>query len=740
MVTNVQTSVQQQAQSSVKQSIPGRSLGIGLSGINDYSTELPFVDIFQSSRVWFPQSKTKWDTGEALNLDSSGWVRSLPQNDVVSTLMMRDMPKIYRTGRYVVSYDGAGTIEYGFDAKKVDSQSSPRRDVIQVDQATSNGIHLKLTATDPNHTGDYIRNIHVYHEDDLPLVELGVQFNPEFTQKIKDFSTLRFMDWMKTNGSSQKDWTDRATLKDSTWSSKGAPVEAMVALANETGTAPWFNIPHQATDQYIASFAAYVRDHLDPKLKAYVEYSNEVWNWQFPQSTYAVDQAKKKWGDNPVGGAGWMQWYGMRSAQTADIWKSTFGAQKDRVISVISTQTAWKGLENPILDTPAWVAEGHAPASKSMDAYAVSGYFGGNLGTPGNSAIVKSWLANADGGFSKAVQQLNVGGLLSGTNQYSVDDTIRSFQYHAKIAQQHGLKMVAYEGGQHLVGIGGVENDPKVANFLVELNRRPEMQTLYTKLLNGWKQSGGTLFNHFVDAGTPSKWGSWGSLESITQPTSPKYAALTSFIANNNRWWDEPTSSARIGQYQKGTSQNDRFQGNQYDDILIGKSGDDTIAGGTGSDRLHGGDGKDTLLGNIGNDILIGGFGADTLTGGEGADRFGYPSLRTSLVDAPDQITDFDSSQGDRFQLGNLTTILPKKLTSVGLQQDSTLTKAATSAYTKSSLGAESALLFSWGSKTYVSVNDKTPGFSASQDLILQVAGSPAKASIGTLKVSDYFA
>ncbi len=727
-------------QKSVQKSVHGRSLGIGLNGINDFSPELPFVDIFQSSRVWFPQSEGKWDSGETLDLDSSGWVRSLPNKGIASTLMMRDMPNIYRTGHYVVSYEGTGTIEYGFDAKKVDSESLVGRDIIQVDQANANGIYLKITSTDPNNTGDYIRNIHVYHEDDLPLVELGVQFNPEFTQKIKDFGTLRFMDWMNTNGSPQKDWADRPTLDDSTWARKGAPVEAMVALANETGTSPWFTIPHQATDEYIANFAAYVRDHLDPNLKAYVEYSNEVWNWQFPQSHYAVDKAKEKWGENPEGGAGWMQWYGMRSAQTADIWKSTFGAEKDRVVSIISTQTAWEGLEDPVLNTPAWVAQGHAPAWKSVDAYAVSGYFGGNFGTSENAAIVKSWLADADGGFGKAVRQLSVGGLLPGANQYSVADNIHSFQYHAGVAQKYGLNMVAYEGGQHLVGVGGVENDQELTDFLLELNRRPEMQDLYTKLLDGWKQSGGTLFNHFVDVATSSKWGSWGALESVAQSTSPKYAALTNFIATNDRWWDEPTSSARVGLYQRGTLQNDWLQGEQYDDVLIGKSGDDVLTGGTGIDRLHGGDDNDTLIGNAGNDILIGGFGADALTGGEGADRFVYTNRKTSLVDAPDQITDFDSSQGDRFQLGNLTAILPRDLVSAGLQQDDTLIKAAASAYTNFSLGAESALMFSWGSKTYLSVNDGASGFSASQDLILEIAGSSTGESIGSLKVSDYFA
>jgi RTX calcium-binding nonapeptide repeat (4 copies) len=733
-VNLVPIQVQASVQSTAKTNVKGRSLGIGLGGIADFSTELPFVNIFQSSRAWIPQSAGSWDTGKALDLDSSGWVKSLPQDSFAGTLMMRDMPNVYRTGRYIVSYEGTGTLEYGFDAKKVDSESAVGRDVIQVDEAGSGGIYLKITATDPNKTGDYIRNIRVYHEDDLPLVELGVQFNPEFTQKIKDFGTLRFMDWMNTNGSPQKDWSDRPTPNDSSWARKGAPVELMVALANETGTSPWFNMPHQATNDYIAHFAAYVRDHLDPNLKAYVEYSNEVWNWQFPQSHYAVDQAKAKWGESPVGGAGWMQWYGMRSAQTAEIWKSTFGAAQDRVVSVISTQTGWKGLEDPILNTPAWVAEGHAPAYKSVDAYAVTGYFGGNLGSPDNAAIVKSWQTDADGGFGKAFQQLGQGGLLPGADQQSVADTVRSFQYHENIAQHYGLDMVAYEGGQHLVGIGGAENDLGISSFLMELNRRPEMKDLYTTLLNGWKNSGGTLFNHFIDAGAASKWGSWGSLESITQATSPKYSALTSFIAQNNRWWNETNSSARTGSFQRGTSQADQLQSGQYDDILIGGSGNDVMKGGAGNDRLHGEAGNDSLMGNTGDDRLIGGFGSDILIGGAGADRFIYPDLKTSLVGAPDRIRDFNISQGDRIQLSPLATL--PSLTNAGQRTGKTLSGVAIAA--GASLNAEAALLFSWGSKTYLVVNDKAPGFAPAQDLIVELGGTPMPT--GILQASNYFA
>ncbi|MBI4779825.1 MAG: cellulose-binding protein [Oscillatoriophycideae cyanobacterium NC_groundwater_1537_Pr4_S-0.65um_50_18] len=576
-----------------------KSLGIGLGEVSYYSTQMPFVDLFKTSRSWFTQSNTQWDTneGKLLNLDQDGWVRSLPLTpststsssttsssitsspatssapayNKVATLLTRDMANAYRSGRYVVMYDGTGKIDYSFDATKIAADSVKGRDVLQVDSSKGNGIYIKITETDPQKTGDYIRNIRVYHEDDLPLVELGATFNPEFIDNIKSFGTLRFMDWMHTNGSAQKPWSDRPKPSQTSWTEKGIPVEVMVALANETGTSPWFNMPVTATDEYMAQFAAYVRDHLDPSLKVRVEFSNEVWNWQFPQSHYAVQQAEKRWGKNPVGGGGWMQWYGLRTAQMSKIWKDTFGSARNRVISVMSTQAGWRGLEKQILNTPAWVAEGNASAYKSVDEYAITGYFGGDLGTPGNANVVRSWLSDADGGFGKAFQQLQSGGLLP--THESVADVIDRFKYHAQVATAHGLKLVAYEGGQHLVGISGIENDSKMTNFLTALNRRPEMGQLYKQLLEGWKQAGGTLFNHFVDVYASGKWGSWGALEKVDQVSSAKYDALMNFINTHDRWWNEPISATQVGSFQRGTAESNTLNGTNNNDTLLSKGG-----------------------------------------------------------------------------------------------------------------------------------------------------------------------
>ncbi|GAB4133053.1 MAG: hypothetical protein Fur0046_03410 [Cyanobacteria bacterium J069] len=614
------------------------SLGIGLTSINDFSTQLPFLDLFKTARAWIPQTSRTWDTRESvLQLDANGWPTHLPTATSgttytkLSTLLLRDIAGAYRPGRYVVMYDGQGTLEYGFNATKLGSLSKPGRDVIQVDNSKDAGILLSLTATDPQKTGDYLRNIRVYHEDDLPLVEQGLIFNPTFQERIQSFGALRFMDWMKTNNSDQGEWRDRPQPTDASWAWKGASVETMVALANEMQVSPWFNMPHQATDEYIANFAAYVRDHLDPKLRVYVEFSNEVWNWQFSQAHYAQAQAEARWGKDVQGG--WMQWYGMRTAEMAQIWKETFGekgaggslAEPDRVVTVLATQTGWKGLETYALNTPAWVAEGNEPAWKAVDAYAVTGYFGNNLGSPTHANTVRSWLSEPDGGFEKAFQHLSAGGLL-GTSKDSVKDTVDLFNYHAAIAEQHDLQLVAYEGGQHIVGISGIENDAQLTQFFIELNRRPEMSALYQQLLDGWKAAGGTLFNHFVDIAKPSKWGSWGMMESLYQTDAPKYTALLDFINANPRWWQEPELGAPPSEPPRPADPLN----------LEGGNGNDLLEGGNGSDTLTGGLGNDTLLGHDGGDRLNGGAGADELSGGNGDDTYLVDNTGDRVIEAAD--------------------------------------------------------------------------------------------------------
>ncbi|HEY9629303.1 MAG TPA: cellulose-binding protein [Coleofasciculaceae cyanobacterium] len=528
------------------ESRPELAVGTNLRGITDWSTQVPFLDLFKSARTWIPQCVNgepgcdgSWDTGEfaQLDLDEQGWVKSLPQPEDapkytrVRTILLGGGGK-YPQGQYVVLYDGEGTIEYTYDARKDEAASKPGRDIIEVNSANGGeGAHLMITATDPRKTGNYIRNIRVVPIAHEMTYETEI-FNPAFIEKTQKFSALRFMDWMNTNSSEQREWSDRPKVEDASYAfGKGVPLEIMIALANRLGADPWFNMPHKATDDYMQKFASLAKEKLDSKLKVYVELSNEVWNWTFPQSHYALEQGKARWGQDK--GDAFAQWYGMRAAQMADIWKQVFGeagaGQSSRLIAVLSTQTGWQGLETSILDCSYWVAEGNTPCYQHGDAYAVTGYFSGNLGSPDAEKQVESWLKESNGGFGQALKRLDQ----KGDWGDSLQDTRDGFVYHKKVAESKGLKFLAYEAGQHVAGRQGVENNAQLTQFFINLNRRPEMYEMYTKLLNSWKDEGGSLFMHFSDIDEPSKWGSWGALEYVDQPNSPKYDALMDFIQQN---------------------------------------------------------------------------------------------------------------------------------------------------------------------------------------------------------------
>ena len=146
------------------------AMGINLSDVSYYGTEQPFINCFATSEQWITHSDVTWDTHEEkyLNLDANGWPITLNSvNDPTTqhfsslgVLFFLGVPKTatgtHPASQYVVLYDGQGTLSYGFDAALV--RRSPGRDVINV-TPSNKGIDLRIVATDPHHTGQYLRNI-----------------------------------------------------------------------------------------------------------------------------------------------------------------------------------------------------------------------------------------------------------------------------------------------------------------------------------------------------------------------------------------------------------------------------------------------------------------------------------------------------------------------------------------------------------------------------------------------------
>ena len=505
------------------------AMGMGLGGISDWSTQYPFINFMKHARSWHDWDN---DDNDDFDLDENGWVRSLqPGQTAGSVFLVKEdgSPVVYDT--MIVYYEGTGTIEYTWSASKIENASTPGRDVVSVGE----GNHLmKITATD---SSDPIRNIAIvpaqYEENYLN----GEIFNPDFLDRIKHFRAVRFMDWMQTNDSTQSDWTDRPRVSDPVWTRAGVPLEIMIQLANKLGASPWFCIPHLADETYIREFATMVKHNLDPALTAYVEHSNEVWNWQFEQAQYANTTGRERWGDE---GNAYMQWHGMRTATICDIWKDeVFQDDAERVHCVLGTQAGWQGLEEGALECPLWVDEqaGREPChAHGIDSLSITGYFSACLHSEDHEATIRSWFDDPDGGMGRAMSQIENAGEFPCDN--SVAGLADTYRYFKDVADSYGLAITAYEGGQHITANAhSMQDDEDFINFHIAVNRDSGMKDRYLENFNNWKNEGGTLFMHFVDFGTPSKWGSWGALEHLFQESSPKWDAITEF---NDQlcWWE----------------------------------------------------------------------------------------------------------------------------------------------------------------------------------------------------------
>ena len=531
------------------------AMGINLGGVSYYASEQPFISSFVTSERWITHSDATWDTKEEkyLDLDANGWPITLngvneptaQQFNSLGVLFLLGMPNtangIYPAGQYIVLYDGQGTLSYGIDAALVGR--SPGRDVINV-TPTHNGIDLRIVATDPRHTGNYLRNIRVVTAANETAAKAGQVFNPAFLKLIQNFRALRFMDWFQTNGSTLVSWTDRPIPTYAFFgTSKGVPIEIAVQLANAVSADAWMNVPVMADDNFIRQMATLVHGQLGGTQKIYVELSNEVWNFSFSQAKYAASQGQALWPTQPSGHDGYeynRQWYGMRTAQMCDIWRSVWHSDP-RLVCVLGAQAAWISTATEALKCPYWT-QGAPCSGHAIDAVAVAPYMGG--------AVPSAWTSLPDGGLANLFQSLYsqndptvpAGGFMAQDAAWQKD--------FVKTLAPYKLPLLAYEGGQTFAnGATGALNDLYMA-----ANRDPRMGQAYVRYFHQWKNGGGQLFTYFNDIGVGSKYGSWGALESIMQSTTPlssappKWRAIQVFIAGDPCWWPGCTGAIDTSQ------------------------------------------------------------------------------------------------------------------------------------------------------------------------------------------------
>jgi len=484
---------------------PRPRLGMNLSGLCDWNTELPFVDVFRLARAWISQREgAGWGKGPELKLDEHGWIKELETGCFAETPICTIEGGHYPSGKYVVLYDGEGEIELVHAAKVADRR--PGKLVVDVD-ASKGGFFLQIRKTNP---GNYVRNIRMV----MPGFEESYHkepFHPAFLKRWQGVACFRFMDWMDTNGSKIVKWEDRPRVEDAVWTVKGAPVEVMVDLCNRQKADGWFCMPHMADDEYVRNLARYVKEHLDPELKAYVEYSNEVWNGMFESNRHAARKGKELGlGEPSRPWEGGCMYYGKRSVEIFDIWTKEFGGS-DRIVRVL----AWQAASGSYWLDGMLLAKVDA---KKVDALAIAPYMG--FMPPGQSKEKDALTADV-------VSKWTVEQVMEHCRTKALPECAKWMRDAAAVARKYNVKLVCYEAGQHLVGVGGGENNEELTRLFTKANASPAMGELSRQNFKEWEPAGGDLLNHFSSVSKASKWGSWGLSEYYDQrpEDSPKLKA-----------------------------------------------------------------------------------------------------------------------------------------------------------------------------------------------------------------------
>ena len=503
--------------------LPQLPIGMNLPSLEYYTTALPFTDAMTSSGDMFTTYPSgPWNSEKISEIprDANGYPTTLPfsTSDGKSSIV-RFLLNDYYSGRYVLTFTGAGTISIsGCPTTKLNNNK------YYVD-FTGLGGNVWLDILQST-TGNYLKDFKI-----LPLTYDGLPyptFNPKYLDGLRPFHALRFMDWIKTNGSSQNSWATHIPKTYYTQAgSRGASYEYAIELCNELDCDAWVTVPHAADDNFITQTARLWRDGLRPNRKVYAEYSNEIWNWMFTQSGYIANDKAAGHANAYVttdltaiknSGGNFLEMDAYMMARNFRLWKAEFtGSNAARLVRTAAVQHAWTDNTRRILDY-LFDVDG-----QGCDMVSPGGYF--NF----KQADHDRWVAPCPTPTVTAAQICD-----ETLATYDANEAVWTNET-AALANSRGVGYVVYEGGQHMQP--WMQGDWCYNQAVWDAQINPKMYQLYvnnfTKMTDPVVNC--SLFMAFSYMGSrQSKYGSWGHLESMSQvgnpggymTIAPKYQAL----------------------------------------------------------------------------------------------------------------------------------------------------------------------------------------------------------------------
>jgi hypothetical protein len=518
------------------------NIGMNLPPLNYYNDAAIYADVFNQTAG----NNGRWDVASpdaAAPVDSTG----APTVDAWT-----GFTNSYPTGTYSLSWDGTGSISMpGLGTAVVTTVDGVEHHVVPVSFTQNRAAEswTYVTATVP------VTNIHMTVPSTNQVS--GSVFTKDFLAKIQPYSNFRFMDALQTNGNPTVSWSQRTlpTAGSRSGTMQGMAYEDIVELANETGRDVWINVPTRSTDDYVcrmarlflygesgsddngsncsltaASAATSGEVGINSKSKIHLEYSNETWNWAFQQTNdlYCMANGAPPSGSScqitkpnseiaivalankslPWAGSSNL-WYNgselsvVMTKRGGDIFKTVFGSRSSQIKVVQNVQSAYAAEIDPAFQ---FMKAGYGALSGYIDYMAVAPY-----------ADVDS--TTYEDNLTDLFADLNDVLLPTNPNSTSGNSIYQWIQSDLAEANEYGLSLVAYEGGQGLTGNGGTIETTAQSD--------PRMYTFYKSYFAVWDKLVGRshLFNQYNMAE-----GTWGALVSTEDPGSEKWDALLSLI------------------------------------------------------------------------------------------------------------------------------------------------------------------------------------------------------------------
>jgi|GEM_PF-305325 len=508
------------------------NVGLGTWGMSDYDSANAFVDVAMQARTW---QQSNWNAGSA-TIDANGW----PTEDastVLQTFLIggQTTPFADFVGTYKLVFTGKATVSgqwftgtvknYAYDATTNTSTAD-----VNVTGQGAGYINLVLTntqrtATSATNTG--FTNLHLYRPG-YPTDGSAV-FTTPFLNALSQVNTIRMMDWTDTNGNYVVNWANRTTPHTATqqgfpnsWTgpdgtvfngSGGAALEYQIMLCNTIKADCYINIPVVANDDFITKMAetiAFGSDGtnpytapqanpvyppLNPQLRVYLEYANEVWNsnagvWGVVDDICAnlsttdptnplltIDTVDKNGGSTIGIYQQIFRYPAWRMATISQIFQGVFGANQmmTRVRPVLETQ---QGDGNGTLDI----------ALQFLDAYAPTL-------TPATTIPKLIWGGGGSAYYGVINSNSSTPDSIFAAGNYPDPNTLNAWAYDSMWLTNYGLKHIAYEGGP---GISSGFTDAQN----VAINKDPRMETMMNAYKTAWDNMGGDLLIYYDLAGS----------------------------------------------------------------------------------------------------------------------------------------------------------------------------------------------------------------------------------------------